>query len=349
MFTHGRLVCKGADIENYHTQDSKPGEPEYVLSCGSLTDFAACPARWIAGYKHGDGTNKKWRQLLLCRHLTPSRYEQRYAVRPDNYEARVLRCPGCNSDSEAKICRKCGLTRHSTLVQKPWAGGADYCKKWMANVEQKKQIVVKLEDALASATAVERLDADPAIKQLRDDSDILVWLTGRWKDPDTGLSVPVRTLIPYAPKEGSVYDYALAALKTTPDASHGAWRRVCYYSHSHVRAAWCLDLWLAATGHARSEFLFVISEGVEPFEPARRSLSPTFLQLGRRTYETILAAYCKCLATGVWPSYDVLADGKDAWTTVETEPWMHQDENVSAGSIAPVEPAATNEPAKEAA
>ncbi len=105
-----------------------------------------------------------------------------------------------------------------------------------------------------------------------------------------------------------------------------------------MRAAWCLDLWQAATGDQRQKFHFVVSENVKPYEPGRRSLGPTFMQLGRRSYATMLANYCQCLSTRTWPSYDMAGEGQAAWTEFETEPWMHQGEAVSGGTAAEVAP-----------
>ncbi len=332
MFQQGKIVCTNADLQNYHTQDAKPGEAAFVMSAGTLRDFAACPARWIAGFKHSDATGKKWRELVQCRVFNPDQFARQFAVRPDTYTVRVLQCPCCKSISEAAICRKCGLRRAPQVLERPWAGGADYCKKWAAAVEQRQQTAIRPDEDTDSRAAADRLAQDPIIAAWRSACDHLVWVAAEWHDAATGLTIPVRTLIPYVPRPGSEFDNALGALKITRDASHGPWRRLAYYANYHTRAAWCLDLYAAATGDQRSRFYFVVSENVPPYEPARRCLSPTFLQLGRREYETMLAAYCACLSTRTWPSYDLRTGGPDSWTLVETEPWMHQGEATSAGA-----------------
>ncbi len=352
MFTHAKLVTADADVENYHAQDAKPGEDAYVMSAGTLRDFASCPARWIAGYRTGDSQGSKLRKLILTHALAPQRFARQYAVRPDTYQARVMKCPECGSESDAKVCRKCGLTRLSQIVEKPWAGGADFCRKWTETAESRGQAIVRTEDNSEARSAVARLANDPACQSYREASDVLVWLAAEWKDPTTGLSIPVRTLIPYVPRPGSQYDNSLAALKTTRDAAHGPWRRQCFYGLYHMRAAWCLDLYAAATGLPRPCFYFLLVEAMDPWETGRRSLSPTFLQLGRRTYETMLAQYAACLSTRTWPSYDLAAPDHTAFSAVETEPWMHQGEATSAGFIppngaptSPPEPLAAHEPA----
>ncbi len=338
MFTSAKIVTADADPDNYHAQDAKPGERAFVMSSGQLRDFASCPARWTAGYRSGETQGEKVRKLILAHALAPQRFASKWAVRPDSYQARVLKCPECGSESDAKVCRKCGLTRISQVVEKPWAGAADYCRKWTEQAEKRGQTIVRAEMDGSARTAVARLENDKPIQALREQADRLVWIAGEWKDAHTGIVIPVRTLIAYLPRPGSAYDNAIATLRTTRDASHNAFRRQAYYGLYHLHAAWALDLLAAATGNPRQLAYIIIAETVEPFEPARRSLSPTFLQLGRRTYETMLAQYAACLDTNTWPSYDLSEVGPAAWTTLETEPWMHQGDDTSAGfqpTIAP--------------
>ncbi len=347
MWINAKLVTANANVENYHAQDAKPGEDAFVMSPGILRDFAACPARWVAGYRRAEGVALRWRALFLTHALAPERFGRTYALRPDTYQARVLKCPECGSESDAKQCRKCGLTRISQVVEKPWAGGAEYCRKWTEQAEQREQIIIREEENLAARSAVARVNLDPAIKQYREDSDVLVWFAADWKDADTGIVIPCRTLIGFVPRKGTSNDNSLAELKVTKDASHCPWRRQAYYGLYHMQAAWALDIFAAATGAPRSLFYFVLVETMSPWEPARRHLAPTFVQLGRRTYEQMLKSYATCLATRTWPGYDLATTGPDAWTAVETEPWMHQGDDRSAGfspQLAP--PAAATETAE---
>ncbi len=331
MFTNAKLVTTNANVDNYHAQDAKPGEEAFVMSPGALRDFSSCPARWVAGYRRPEGPSSKFRGIFLTHALAPDRFARTYALRPDTYQARVLKCPECGSESDAKQCRKCGLSRVSQVVEKPWSGAADYCRKWTEQAEQREQKIIRQEDNAAARGALARLSLDPAIKQYREDSDVLAWFAAEWKDADTGLVIPCRALISFLPRDGTPNDNSIAAVKITRDASHTPWRRQAYYGLYHVQAAWTLDIFAAATGAPRSLFYFVVVETMDPWEPARRQLTPTFIQLGRRTYERALKAYATCLATRTWPSYDLATTGPDAWTPVETEPWMHQGDGTSAG------------------
>ncbi len=346
MFQNGKIVCVSADPANYRSQDSKPGESQFVVSCGTLLDFWECPSRWIAGYERPGGSAKKWRRMLETLHMRAERFPELFAVRPDTYQVAVNKCPSCGSVSEAEVCRKCGLRRRRDLAQRPWAGGADYCKKWTEQAEKRNQTVVRTEEHQGAQAAAERLMKDPVIKNWRGASEVHVWVAGEWHDAETGLTIPVRTLIPYVPKEGTEWDYALGSLKVTRAAVENLWRRQAFYANYHVRAAWSLDLWNSATGDSRNEWYVVVSEAMEPYETARRALGPMFLELGRRTFNTMLARYCQCLAGKIWPSYDLGKEGKEAWTVVETEPWMHQGDG-SPGPTVPTPPNAGPEASEE--
>ena len=324
MLQNCSIVSKDASLRAYHAQDAKPGEPKFSLSVGDLLEIGKCASRFIASGGSPRHPASKWREFLACLHLTPRQLDLRFAFRPDSYQTQVLTCPACGSVTDAQICRKCHQRRRLKEVQKPWSGSADYCAKWTQRALERNQTIIKTDERTAADQALKRLLADPAIADFRDSSDCSLWLKGQWHDADTGRDIPVRTLIAYWPKPNSTWGRALGDFKTPRDAGHGAWTRLCYYAGYHVRAALALDLFNAATGEDRNAFFFVLSECTEPFEPARRQLTPQFIGLGRKTYQNLLAYYARCLHTQQWPSYDALAEGQDAWTAVDLEPWMER-------------------------
>ena len=132
------------------------------------------------------------------------------------------------------------------------------------------------------------------------------------------------------------------------DAGHGPWTRAAYYAGYHLRAALALDLWNHARDEDRSDFYYVLSESQPPYEPARRQLSRPFIALGRKSYQSLLARYARCLKHGLWPGYDLDSEGAETWTPVDIEPWMEQS-RVDANTPPPPEPAAPAQPLEEAA
>jgi len=324
MLHNCSIVTANASPRAYRAQDAKPGESSYSLSPGDLLELGKCPSRFIASEGKPRYPAGKWSEYLACLHLTPTQVDARYAFRPDSYQTQVLTCPACGSTTDAQICRKCGQRRRAKQVQKEWSGNAEHCLKWTERALERNQTIVKTDQRQAADLALKRLLADPAIADFRDQSDCSLWLKGEWHDADTGLQLPVRTLIAYWPKANCNWGRALGDFKTPRDAGHNAWTRTCYYAGYHVRAALALDLFNAATGEDRNAFFYVLSECAEPYEPARRQLTPQFIGLGRKTYHSLLAHYARCLKSQQWPSYDAPAQGPDAWTAVDLEPWMER-------------------------
>jgi hypothetical protein len=320
MFKNCRIVCKEAERTQYHAQDARPGEAAFVMSAGALLEFARCPSRWITAAGEMRRPPSRWRALLESLHLLPKRFDERFIVRPDTYAALVNKCPACKSVTEAAICRKCGQRRRKEQVSKPWSANAEYCAMWQAAAEKKKLTVIKAEDRTAADQALQRLDTDPTIADFRAESDTMLWVTGEWQDVDTGLRLPLRSLIAYWPRANSTWGNALGGFKTPRDAGHAAWTRQCYAGGSHVSAALALDLYRNATDEDRDSFYYVLSEQGKPFEPGRRQLSHLFLNLGRKTYQSLLGQYAKCLKSKVWPAYDLAGPGPQAWSVVEIQP-----------------------------
>lgn len=342
MLQDSKIVSKNASRIAYRAQDALPGEETYALSPGDLLSVAQCASRWVAA-KGKPRRAAKWHDLLACLHLTPKQTDLRFAFRPATYTTNLLACPACGSASDAKICRKCGQARRAKSVQKDWSGNAEFCAKWTAQAQERNQTIVKPDEHDAAQLALARLAADPAIAQFWEACDFSVWLAATWHDPETGLTLPLRALIAYAPKAKSDFGLALGDFKTPREAGHAAWTRQCFYAGYHVAAALALDIWNQATDEDRRGFYYVLSEVPEPYEPARRQLTNQFLTLGRKTYQRLLGLYAQCLKKRHWPGYDLSGTGDAAWTAVDLEPWMERGvADASAATSAETDNASTS-------
>jgi hypothetical protein len=82
-----------------------------------------------------------------------------------------------------------------------------------------------------------------------------------------------------------------------------------------------MDVYNAATGENRVEWLHVIQENTFPWQPGRRYLSVEFIKEGRAAYYDALRLYCQCLKNNTWPSWDD-SSPYNGWTLIEPKPWM---------------------------
>lgn len=111
-------------------------------------------------------------------------------------------------------------------------------------------------------------------------------------------STTVKGMIDIAPRHGKV----LADLKTTGTiGSLDALQRLIVNRGYHWQAALYLDLWNAATGEERDEFMFLFIETETPYETAWVKLSPALINVGRTGYMNAIALWQNCLAKNAWP------------------------------------------------
>jgi len=95
---------------------------------------------------------------------------------------------------------------------------------------------------------------------------------------------------------------ALVDLKTTAsiDGIDGLTRTIISRGY-HWQAALYLDLWNAATGETRNEFLFCFVETSSPHESAWVNLDDSLIQIGRNGYMQALSKWTQCLKTNHFP------------------------------------------------
>ena len=275
----------GCDIsyETYSRQETKRGDKDFSMSRGELVEFATCPKRWLDGYgesKDSDTTSTIWGSLIDCLVTSKESFEHRFAVSPETY-------------SDAK-----------TGEPKPWTGAANFCKAWKK--EQGDKTIIKSETMESAEKAVAALRENPLISELFSVSKKQVMVAGFWLDEATGLEIPIRVLIDLMPpKDHAIFGKWICDFKTARDGNPSKWPREIDDHSYDVQAALITDLWIAATGEDRTDFVHIVQENVFPFHVVSPppALSSEFLEWGRMKYKSALRRYCQCLSTGVCPSY----------------------------------------------
>ncbi len=95
----------------------------------------------------------------------------------------------------------------------------------------------------------------------------------------------------------------LADLKTTTDASPGAFSKACYNFRYHVQAAMYKEIVTAQTGIKINSFVFIVVEKSEPYSVAVYYADKDMLDLGAEEYHGNLSLYSRCKDEGIWPGY----------------------------------------------
>lgn len=298
MITDARIVCKDANIEDYLRESSPRGTPEFVMSSSAMKEFWRCPRRWKDGYKSPSSPALKWGSLLDMRLTQPDTFNATYVVEPETYPAEVKK----------------------VWVQKPWTYQADYCKEWRRN--SLPMIPISREELEKVERATARIMNDDLLSDFVSSSDRQVWLAAVWNDKATGIKVPIRCLVDFVPRADTPWNQILGDLKTTQNASLRRFSAQVYQLSWHVQSALYLDVYKAASGEDRGGWSFIVQENFEPYQTARRILDPSYIELGKRTYESMLKSYCQCLKTEVWPDYDCNPFSTQGWSVVSPEEWM---------------------------
>lgn len=334
MFKNCKILAIGANPNEYHAQTAKPGEKAFAVSSSSLRAFFACPSKWVNGWVLPPSASLEYGSLFDCIVLTPQLFDQTYTLQPSSYLSKVMKCPQCESVSDAKKCKACGVARVEGTIEKAWNNNSDTCDAWVEEQAKAGREVVSHGALTEAQTAAKRLLADEPIKRFLDACQRQVWLVGEWHDEETGLIVPVKCLIDLVSKEDSAFPKALGDLKTTKNAAPLAWASWAHKAGYEIQAAWNTDIFVAATKREITDFCFVLSENSAPFEPGRRYMSQDLLDpnqdmgdiaSGRRQYKDMLRGYCKCLKTGKWPGFDDTDEASlSGWTLVSPNPFDEQ-------------------------
>lgn len=310
-FTNAQVIQRGANPADYHNtgKDYNRGDEQFIMSNGHLRAFSDCPAKWRAG---GEVEEKSWQMdfgsWLDCLFLSPHLAEKCFAVTPATYPATPKR-------------------KGEQPEDKPWTRQANYCKEWEAEQEANGRHIIKhdVNDAVHNAMTSLR----EASATLQGQSDHQVFCMAEWRDKDTGIVVPIKTLVDLVPDLDSRWPKCLFDLKSTGNGSPGAWSKQIFDKGYYLQAALYMDVYTAATGEDRTDFAHIVIENTWPFHVTQPmpSLSAEFINLGRLRYRSALRQYCQCLESNEWPSYPLIPG-----TTVSCglqilgpKPWMVMD------------------------
>lgn len=338
MFHNCKIVGSNVDARKYHAvNEGLRGKPNFAVSSGSLRLFSDCPAKWVRGFEPKDSRATKWGNLLDTMVLTPDSADANYAVTPDVYSAEVMECPQCKSQTDSKVCRKCGCDRVKVKIEKQWNNAATVCSDWIELQLAAGKEIVSHDEMKAVRDAIARLKEQETLWAFIEQSDHQVQVSGEWHDDATGLVIPVQCLIDLVPKDNSEFASAIGDLKSTYNASPEAWR---YYAlrkaRYHIQAAWNLQMLNQALGQKRNIFCFVVQESDAPYQAEGRKMtdiegdSSIFsMTYARMFINRQMAKYAQCLKNNNWPGYNETFCNpqldSQGWKEVEAMPAMEYE------------------------
>ena len=308
-FTACKVVAVDVDPADYHRQEPgiERGNPVFVQTRSCLMDFRRDgPSKWRATTREKKDTDATdFGTLQDVRAMTPHRLEQRYVLTPAT----------CTATKTMKIV-KTGKAAAGDPI--PWNAHCAEAKEWKEAQEYEGKIVLDADQYADSNEALKRLSDDERISELFACSDKQVLIVGEYRDTETGLVIPVKTLIDLKPRteaEG-IFLKSLADFKTARRADPGSWPFAVDERDYDAQAA--MSLWLAGAAEPERDwqgFLHAGQENTHPFEPFRRWLDMEFIELGRLKILTALKSYCACLAANQWPGWDDTSSfpGMEGW------------------------------------
>jgi hypothetical protein len=299
--TNAKII--GADIsrEQYMGNEVPRGHLDYVMSRSSLKQFAACPHRWVSGYKDMDTKFTEWGNLIDCMVLQWHKFDKTFCVTPEKYESRGMQCPECLSITDSATCRKCKTDRVAIIIEKPWDWNATVCQAWRE--ERNGLAPVKWELHQNAMKAIDVIQKDSVMMGVLLESQKQVMWVAEYHDDETGIVVPLGGLIDIMPDADGDWGAMLIDFKTASTAAPGPWRWVVDDRWYDAQGALYLDA-CSAAGEERSIFAHFIQESFEPWEVGKRMLSDEFIEIGRGKYLNALKRYCRCLSEKHWPGYD---------------------------------------------
>lgn len=258
--------------------DLTRGDADYIMSCSQLKEFSENPRKWLVSPRQLKTRATTWGSLVDCMTLTPDEFDRQFMISP---------YPAFQSNE---------------------------AKNWKSTVERDGFIVVKKPDCEEASKAVKRMQEDNLVGALLKFSRKQVCVRWEYKDEETGLVVPLKSLIDLLPNKPA---NSLGDLKTTADGSPSKWERTIVDYAYHAQAAMYLDGVNQALGEERDEFFHIVSESEAPYEFEPRRLSEQYITIGRLWYRNQLARYCKCVTSGNWPSW-----GNEPMPVVEPPLWL---------------------------
>ena len=306
--SNGRIIKTDCAISEYLAKGEEGGPR--ILSRSDLCAITDCPSKWhkleLSGEEPEDRSTRstEFGSLVDCLLLQPHKFAEYYTMPPATY---------INSKKQ----------------EAEWTWKSSTCREWRDEQESLGKLVCADKERETAQAAVDWLLLDKRhgeqTKRLVEHSVKQVFVIADYTDADTGIVVPVKILTDMLPdQDDPEFGKSVFDLKTGVSAHPRAWRRAVFDGDYHVQGAMGLDIINTLPGQDRCDFRHLIVENKPPFEPAYRFLTTEYVAAGRLKYFTALKTYCRCVASGEWPSYRdesamVLPDGYEA---CDLEPWM---------------------------
>jgi len=245
-----------------------------AVNHSSLKHLARSPAHFKAAAEKVDEADSKALRIGRAFHmasLEPHLFEECYVAKPEGIDRRT------------KEGKEAWALFELTAGHKEILAGDEY------------------ECATAMAGAVLM---HPTARTVVNDAPGLVEASFVWRDPATGILCKGRA------DRTVTSQRLLVDLKSTEDASPGAFQRSAFKYGYHRQMAMYLD-GLAAVGHPMEGALLVAVEKTPPYALAVYLLAEDAISFGRSEYRTLLGILKSCQESGDWPGYpeDVQALG----------------------------------------
>lgn len=335
MITEAKTISTDKFLPRIQMADPPHGHPDRCLNAKDLIAFGYSPLRWQLAEPETEASKPTTTELARTLVLAGPDRVHPFVRRPDTIQAMRNTCPKCESRSPAKVCRSCGVARRNVVVEVPFGATVPECAQWIKGQEAQQRVTVTGNTFDLSAEVAAGLIADPLVAELKGCSDHLVLIRGLWQDNATGIKIPVESLIDLVPREGTAWDQSLCTVDVTQDCTPRLWAQRAQYRGLHVRAALAQALHAAVSETPRPQHLWALVEVGGGHMTGHRRASPDMILEGRSALQNLLAAYARCLQTGVWPAFDAAGTGGlDAWAEVHLEPWMIDPRQGGAGYFA---------------
>lgn len=252
-----------------------------ATSCSLLKAFAHTPALYKYRRKHPEQDKPAYLLGRLFHMLSthPEEADKEFILRPRTYHH--------PKDQEG--------------IERPWNGNAKECKAWLAANANKT--VVRSNDMDMARQMAENVRNHPKVGALVRDTHCEV--SCLWLDDTTGLYLKGRWDV-WKPGSGIILD-----LKSASTAKPDLFFRFAYQHKYHLQAAMYIDAMKALDPTDKTAwFVFVVCENYPPYSVAAydvhddpQAVSWDFLDLGRKTYKTLLQQLKWCIEHDDWPGY----------------------------------------------
>lgn len=147
-------------------------------------------------------------------------------------------------------------------------------------------------------------------------------LSGFLTDHETGVQCRIRP--DYTRMDAGV----LVDVKTTLDASPGAFQKSVHTLGYHVQAAMYAAGFHAITGEPLRDFVFISVEKARPWAVAVYRIEEEALAVGRWLYRRALRTWADCLERDTWPGYShrIESISLPPWAFNDVETMTHEDQ-----------------------